>query len=77
MNQYVTIYQSKRYAESQLISEIINLLSDRKLQYRIRNFEDTTQSDFLLDIHRDLAVIIDCTIPKLPDEASAYPILRS
>lgn len=77
MNQYVTIYQSKRYAESQLISEIINLLSDRKLQYRIRNFEDTTQSDFLLDIHRDLAVIIDCTIPKLPDEASAYPILTA
>ena len=77
MNNHITIYQSKRYAESQLTSEIINLLSDRKLQYCIRNFEDTTQNEFMLDIHRDLAVIVDCTIPKLPNEASAYPILTA
>ena len=77
MNNHITIYQSKRYAESQLTSEIINLLSDRKLQYCIRNFEDTTQNEFMLDIHRDLAVIVDCTIPKLPKEASAYPILTA
>lgn len=77
MNNHITIYQSKRHAESQLTSEIINLLSDRKLQYCIRNFEDTTQNEFMLDIHRDLAVIVDCTIPKLPNEASAYPILTA
>lgn len=77
MSRPITIYQSKQYAESQLTSEIINLLSDRKLQYSIRYFEETTQSDFMLDIHRDLAVIVDCTIPKLPNEASAYPILTA
>lgn len=77
MNQHVTIYQSKQYAESQLTSEIINLLSTRKLSYCIRHFESTSQSEFMLDIHRDLAVIIDCTVPKVPEEGSAYPILTA
>jgi len=31
----------------------------------------------MLDIHRDLAVIIDCTVPKVPEEGSAYPILTA
>lgn len=77
MSKHVTIYQSKRYTGSQLTSEIINLLSSRKLPYCIRHFENTSQSDFMLDIHRDLAVIVDCTVPKLHEEESVYPILTA
>lgn len=77
MNKHVTIYQSKQYSESKLSVEIVNLLADRDVQYSIRDFDDSTQSDFMLDIHRDLAVIVDCTIPKGPDEASIYPILTA
>ena len=77
MNKHVTIYQSKQYSKSKLSVEIVNLLADRDLQYSIRYFDDSTQSDFMLDIHRDLAVIVDCTIPTGPDEVSIYPILTA
>lgn len=68
MNRRVTIYQSKRSTKSQLTLEIINLLANRRLQYCIRHFENSSQSDFMLDVHRDLAVIIDRMVPMGHEE---------
>lgn len=77
MNRRVTIYQSKRSTKSQLTLEIINLLANRRLQYCIRHFENSSQSDFMLDVHRDLAVIIDRMVPMGHEEWSACPILTA
>ena len=71
-------YYSLRNIDSDYINEsIANIVKQEGLSLVIKDIKSCSQVDFMIDIHRDLAVIIDATIPKELKESTIYPILTA
>ncbi len=71
-------YYSLRNNDSDYFDEALsNMVKQKGLTLVIKNVASCSQVDFMIDIHRDLAVIVDATIPKDLIETTIYPILTA
>lgn len=71
-------YYSLHRKDSEYIGEsIANIAKQHGLTLAVKDIKLSNQVDFMIDIHRDLAVIVDATIPEDLSEASVYPILTA
>lgn len=71
-------YYSLHKKDSEYIGEsIANIAKQHGLTLTVKDIKLYNQVDFMIDIHRDLAVIVDATIPEDLAEASVYPILTA
>lgn len=77
MIQHISIYLPDNYVSDEKTSQILQILTRKGFEYDIRCFKDATQTCFMLDIHRDFAVLVDCTIPDDLKTLSVYPILTA
>ena len=72
------IFYTSRCAESRLVAEFIENISKRyDLTVQTKDIVECSQVDFMLDIHKNLAVIVDATIPKDLKGPTVYPILTA
>ena len=71
-------YYSLRNNDSDYFDEALsNMVKQKGLTLVIKNVTSCSQVDFMIDIHRDLAVIVDATIPQDLKESTIYPILTA
>ena len=77
MNNVVTYYSQNNECTKDLIDSVVQLVNRLGLNIEIKDYTKCSQVDFMLDIHRNLAVIVDATIPKDLKETTIYPILTS
>ena len=71
-------YYSLRNNDSDYFDEALsNMVKQKGLTLVIKNVASCSQVDFMIDIHRDFAVIVDATIPKDLTETTIYPILTA
>ena len=72
------IFYTSRCAESRLVAEFIEKISKLyDLTVQTKDIVECSQVDFMLDIHKSLAVIVDATIPKDLKGPTVYPILTA
>lgn len=77
MNNTITYYTSITEDTIHIINVISEIAKIMDLSLQVREFSDCSQVEFMLDVHRNLAVIVDATIPKDLTEATIYPILTA
>ena len=77
MNNTITYYTSFTEDTIHIINAIFDIAKFKDLSLQVREFSDCSQVEFMLDVHRNLAVIVDATIPKDLTEATIYPILTA
>ena len=65
-------FESKSIAES-----VAKVAKQFNLTVLTKMVSECGQTDFMLDIHRNMAVIVDATIPKDLTETTIYPILTA
>lgn len=71
-------YYSLCEKDSEFIDEsIANTAKQKDLSLVIKDIKSCNQVDFMTDIHRNLSVIVDATIPKDLKESTVYPILTA
>lgn len=77
MNKNITYYCSSKLAFREELLSIASFADGNGLTIQFKQFEGCSQTDFMIDIHRDLAVIVDATIPNDLKEPTIYPILTA
>lgn len=77
MNKNITYYGSSKLALREELLSIASFADSNGLTIQFKQFEGCSQTDFMIDIHRDLAVIVDATIPNDLKEPTIYPILTA
>lgn len=77
MNNTITYYTSFTEDTIHIINAIFDIAKFKDLSLQVREFSDCSQVEFMLDVHRSLAVIVDATIPKDLKETTIYPILTA
>lgn len=73
----ITYYSPNIEDTNDLFNTIVQIANHLKLDIDIKDIAACSQIDFMLDIHRNLAVIVDATIPKDLKEPTVYPILTA
>lgn len=77
MNKNITYYCSSKIAIKEEALFIASFAESNGLTIQLKQFKDCSQTDFMIDIHRDIAVIVDATIPIDLKEPTIYPILTA
>ena len=77
MSRNLTYYVAYKSAIGKEFLAISSFANSNGLSMQIKEFGESNQMDFMLNIHRDLAVIIDATIPKDLKGPTVYPILTA
>ena len=77
MNNTITYYTSISEDTRHIINVISDFAKKRELSLQVREFSACSQVEFMLDIHQNLAVIVDATIPKDLKECTIYPLLTA
>ena len=77
MNKNITYYGYSKLALREELLSIASFADSNGLAIQFKQFEGCSQTDFMIDIHRDLAVIVDATIPNDLKEPTIYPILTA
>lgn len=79
MKNTIIYYTSKEECSSELHKSIEQFANSNTIQCNLINkwFEESTQMDFMLDVHNELVVIVDCTIPHDLSKPTIYPILTA
>ena len=77
MSNVVTYYSQNNECTKDLIDSVVQLVNRLGLNIEIKEYTTCGQVDFMLDIHRNLAVIVDATIPKDLKGDTIYPILTA
>ena len=77
MTNTVTYYSLCNNDSDYFDEAISNMVKQKGLTLVIKNVTSCSQVDFMIDIHRDLAVIVDATIPQDLKESTIYPILTA
>ena len=77
MNNTITYYTSITEDTRHIINVISDFAKKRELSLQVREFSACSQVEFMLDIHQNLAVIVDATIPKDLKECTIYPLLTA
>lgn len=77
MSRSLTYYVAYKLAIGKEFLTISSFADSNGLSLQIKEFGESNQMDFMLNIHRDLAVIVDATIPKDLKEPTVYPILTA
>lgn len=77
MTNTVTYYSSRNNDSDYIDESIASIVKQEGLSLVIKDIKSCSQVDFMIDIHRDLAVIVDATIPKDLRERTIYPILTA
>ena len=76
MNKTITYYVSDA-EDTKIINSISEIANGNGLILQLKELSSSSQVDFMLDVHRDLAVIIDATIPDNLNNPTIYPILTA
>lgn len=77
MNNIITYYTSITEENRHIINVISEIARKKDLSLQLREFSACSQVEFMLDIHRNLAVIVNATIPEDLSKATVYPILTA
>lgn len=73
----VTYYSLCDNGSSYLDRSISEIVKQAGFTPVIKDVKICSQVDFMLDVHRDLAVIVDATIPEDMSKVTVYPILTA
>ena len=73
----VTYYSLCDNGSGCLDRSISEIVKQAGLNLVIKDVRLCSQVDFMLDVHRDLAVIVDATIPEDMSKATVYPIFTA
>ena len=77
MKRHISLYLPDNYEYDNQTAMVLELLNRKGYEYDVRCFSYASQTSFMLDIHRDFAVLVDCTIPDDLDIPTIYPILTA
>lgn len=77
MNKTVIFYILDCFESKSIAESVVNVAKQLNLTVLTKKVSECGQTDFMLDIHRCLAVIVDATIPKDLNEFTVYPLLTA
>lgn len=77
MKNTITFYFSADKAANDLNTSVCELVRYFDIELITKDFATCSQVDFMLDVHRNLAVIVDATIPKNLKTPTIYPVLTA
>ena len=77
MNKTVIFYVLDCFESKSIAESVVNVAKQLNLTVLTKKVSECGQTDFMLDIHRNLAVIVDATIPNDLKECTIYPLLTA
>lgn len=77
MNNTVIFYILDCFESKSIAESVAKVAKQFNLTVSTKKVSECSQIDFMLDIHRSMAVIVDATIPKDLSESTIYPILTA